>query len=455
MNEEGSPAAAALAERLSRGARPGAALRFEGAVAFGEKLSVQRFSLDNGLKVLVAEEHSAPVVAYHTWLGVGSREEQPGKTGMAHLFEHLMFNETKSLGAGEFDRRMETLGAESNASTWMDWTHYHIAVPQQGLEEVVALEAERLANLVLSEPLLESEREVVINERQYRVEDDVDGSLAELLWSTAFRTHPYHWPTIGWMQDIVGLNLQDCERFYRRYYAPDAATIVVVGDATAERVLTEIQRHYGGLEAGGFAPSTLPVEPPQQEERRVEVARLTPTWKLLLGYRGPAISEPDYWALSVACELLLGSRSSPLVRALVREKQLATDLRGSITPLRDPGLVEISGSCRPGVPGAELLAAFDVELQRQLQVGFTEQELARACARAELAFLSRLDTADGKASSIGFYELLLGDPAGGFRAMDRIRALSPAEVGEAARRYLRPHSRTVVLGKPEQGEVAS
>src|SRR5262245_56053404 len=176
---------------------------------------------------------------------VGSRNEKPGKTGIAHLFEHLMFNETEGLAAGEFDRQLEELGAESNASTWLDWTHYDIAIPSSGFDRVVELEAERMNHLVLREPQVASEKEVVMNERRFRVEDDVEGALNELLWSTAFEDHPYRWPTIGWMSDIESFDVDDCQRFYRTYYAPNNATLVVVGDIEPERTLRKLQDAYG------------------------------------------------------------------------------------------------------------------------------------------------------------------------------------------------------------------
>src|SRR5512139_2835914 len=209
---------------------PEARVEFAGSVSFGPELSLARYWLGNGLDVLLCEDHSAPVVAYHTWYRVGSRHEREGKTGLAHLFEHLMFNETENLPAGEFDRKLEEAGAESNAATWLDWTHYNIAVPKEQLGLVVSLEAERMSHLVLRDPQVSSEKEVVANERRYRVDDDVEGTADEALYEHAFTRHPYRWPTIGWMEDIQGFTTEDCRRFYRTYYAPNNATLILVGD---------------------------------------------------------------------------------------------------------------------------------------------------------------------------------------------------------------------------------
>ena len=189
------------AEESSGGAPEGGRLKYEGAHVFGGEI-VQRWRLGNGLTVLVLVDAAAPIASYHTWFKVGSRDEKPGKTGLAHLFEHLMFNETENLRAGAFDRKLEESGAETNAATWVDWTYYHESIPSDRVKLAVKLEAERMNRLVLREPQVASEKEVVANERRYRVDDDVEGAASELLYKTAFLKHPYRWPTIGWMEDI-------------------------------------------------------------------------------------------------------------------------------------------------------------------------------------------------------------------------------------------------------------
>ena len=231
--------------------------------------------LGNGLRVLLLPDDSAKIVSYFTWFRVGSRHEKPGKTGLAHLFEHLMFNETEGLSAGEFDRKLEENGAESNAATWLDWTYYYESLPSDRFGLAVKLESERMAHLVLREPQVASEKEVVANERRYRVEDDVEGAANELLYKHAFQKHAYHWPTIGWMDDIKNFTPEDCAAFYKTYYAPNNATLVVVGDVKLKDALLKIRDGYGKL-----PPATLPVEdttpePFQLEESRVDVKNPT------------------------------------------------------------------------------------------------------------------------------------------------------------------------------------
>src|SRR5580692_1911181 len=249
---------------------------YVGAHPFGAE-TVNRWRLGNGLTILVLVDTSAPIASYHTWFKVGSRHERPGKTGLAHLFEHLMFNETENLKAGTFDRKLEENGAETNAATWVDWTYYYELLPADRVKLAVKLEAERMARLVLREPQVASEKEVVANERRYRVDDDVEGAAGELLYKTAFVEHPYRWPTIGWMEDIQGFTPEDCAAFYRTYYAPNNATVVVAGDVRERDLLLAIRDAYASIPAQPIPPEDIVPEPPQREARELEVSKPTAT----------------------------------------------------------------------------------------------------------------------------------------------------------------------------------
>jgi zinc protease len=453
----GSSSLQELTQRLNaalpqgKGELAHAALTYEGASRFGADLSVERFRMQNGLSILLLVDHSAPVVAYHTWFKVGSRNEKVGKTGIAHLFEHLMFNEIEGLEAGAFDRKLEELGAESNASTWLDWTHYNIAVPEQAFETVAELEAERMTRLVLREPQVDSEKEVVANERRYRVDDDVEGSVNELLWSTAYQAHPYHWPTIGWMQDIEGFTVEDCAAFYETYYSPNNATLVVVGDIAPERALSKIQRVYGNQSAQALPQGGIVPEPEQTGERVLRVEKPTPTAKVNFGYKSPGLSHPDHLPLSVLGEILFGGRSSRVVKTLIRERELASDVRVFVSPFIDPGLFEVFASGRSGVTPEVLLDVIDEEIQRVRANGVTQEELDRARARIELGLLQGLATADGKASTVGFYDVVLGDPSAAFSRVAALEQITLEQLHEVARRYLDRSQRTVVLARPQEG----
>jgi zinc protease len=445
------PRADALAQLNESAASPEAKWTLDGTYPFGQA-PVVRYRLGNGLTLLVLEDTSAPVVSYFTWYAVGSRHERPGKTGLAHLFEHLMFNETETLKAGEFDRLLEENGAESNAATWVDWTYYYESLPADRFSLAVKLESERMNRLVLRDKQVSSEKEVVANERRYRVDDDVEGAASELLYKTAFTKHPYHWPTIGWMPDILGFTPEDCERFYRTYYAPNNAFLVVVGDVREIDVLREVRDAYGQLPASVIPAEDSDVEPPQTDVREVQIAKPTATEKVLVAYHGPALGDADHVALTVLSEILFGGRASRTHRSLVIEKEIASEVRGWVSTFRDPGLFELFVTAREGHEAPELLAALDVELERVRRDVVSEDELARAKARLELSALQSLESTAGKAEQIGFYDLVLGDPSTIFRRLDTYRRLTAADVRKAARRYLTQDARTIVRVIPEEGD---
>lgn len=432
---------------INTDASPGGQIRFAGTVPFGPEMVINRFELGNGLGVLLCADHSAPVIAYHTWFRVGSRHESPGKTGLAHLFEHLMFNETEAHEAGMFDRMLEEAGAESNASTWLDWTQYNCAIPKERIGLVVELEAERMGHLVLRDPQVDSEKEVVANERRYRVDDDVEGAVSELLWKTAYDEHAYRWPTIGWMEDIEGFTTDDCLAFYRTFYAPNNAVVVVSGDYDEADILRQISRAYGEMEAAELPIEDVHPEPPQRAERRVTTKQPTASEKVSIGYHSPALGDFDHLPLTVLTEILAGGRASRLHIKLVRDLELATGVQASVGPFRDPGLSEIYASALGGHTAEEMLEVIDAELARVCEEPVAPEELARALARIELGLVAGLETADGKASTIGFYETVLGQPGSAFERLDTIRRLTASDVLRAARRVFRKENRTVVLVK--------
>jgi zinc protease len=429
-------------------------VQFLGTYPFGER-QIQRYAFDNGLKLLLLRDDSAPVASYHTWYGVGSRHEKPGKTGLAHLFEHLMFNETENLPAGEFDRTLEAAGGEVNAATWVDWTFYYENVPSSELALVVRLEAERMQRLVLREPQVKSEKEVVANERRYRVDDDVEGAVNELLYKTAFTVHPYHWPTIGWMQDIENFTTEDCAQFYGTYYAPNNATIAVVGDFDEKALLALIDEHYGSIAAAQLPAHLFQPEPEQEQERRLEIEKPTPTEKLSLGYKSPALGDPEYAPLTVLNEVLFGGKSSRLYRALISEGELASEARGSISPSKDPGLFEVWVSLREGHVAEEALGVVEAQFNAIVSKGISEVELEKAKNRLELGFLHGMETASGKAEQIGMFETVLGDAGKIFAQLTAFRSVTASDVRAVAEKRLRSSARTtlIVRAKPEDDDA--
>ncbi|MET0283044.1 MAG: pitrilysin family protein, partial [Polyangiales bacterium] len=340
-------------------------------------------------------------------------------------------------------------------ATWVDWTFYYENVPSSELALVVRLEAERMQRLVLREPQVKSEKEVVANERRYRVDDDVEGAVNELLYKTAFTVHPYHWPTIGWMHDIENFTTEDCAQFYGTYYAPNNANIAVVGDFEEDAILALIDQHYGSIPAAQLPPHLFQPEPEQTEERRLEVEKPTPTEKLSLGYRSPALGDAAYAPLTVLNEVLFGGKSSRLYRALISEGELASEARGSISPSKDPGLFEVWVSLREGHVAEEALGVVEAQFNAIISKGITEAELDKAKNRLELGFLHGMETASGKAEQIGMFETVLGDAGKIFAQLDAFRAVSIEDVRQVAEQRLRTSARTtlIVRAKPEDDDA--
>jgi zinc protease len=435
-----------LIERLNRGVtKRNARWTFVRDHAFGDALTLRRFRLGNGLTVLTVLDRSAPTVSYHTWFRVGSRHESPGKTGLAHLFEHLMFSETRSHAHGDFDRLMERAGAEANAATWTDWTCYYENAPRDALPLLIELEADRMSNLVLRTPQVASEKEVVANERKLRVEDDIEGKALELLYDSAFRRHPYRRPTIGSMEDIRGFTVRDCKQFYRTHYAPSNATVVIAGDFNEQKALSLVQRHYGGMSAArNPEPPTPSKEPSQRAERILQLTAPTPTEKLLIGYHAPSFSDPDTPALVIANDVLFGGHSSRLHRVLCLDEEIALSVRGSISPFIDPGLFEMWIFLREGKRKEDALGLLDREVDRLESKGPSPLELEKAINQLELSFLHSMETAGGKAEQIGFYETVANDGAAVFDRLASYRKVTGDDVKRAVAKYLRPSRRTRV-----------
>ena len=412
---------------------------------------VALYRLDNGLQVIVWEDHRAPVFAYQTWFGVGSRHERPGRTGIAHLFEHLMFKATKNLAEGEFDQVMERHGAQTNAATWVDWTYYRQKLPAGAdtLDLVCRLEADRMENMLLNSHQLESEREVVVNERLLRVDNDPDGRLYERLYALAFGDdHPYGWPTIGWMEDIRAISLEDCLEFYRLFYAPSNATITVVGDVATGAVLEHMVRRYGHLEAQAL-PTEAPHPPVDQDaERRASYELPITADKGLFAWHGLARGDADHPALEVLDEILTGGESSRLYKAMITDLELASGAGGWAASWRFPGLYEIGINLRPGKRVEEAEAELDRIVGDLLERRVSQRELDKAINGVEADFLRRIADTGNRARGLGGAQTTAGDFREFFQTVDRLRAVTAEDVHRVAQRVLTPERRTVVIGRP-------
>jgi zinc protease len=410
--------------------------------------AVRAATLANGLRVIVWPVHNIPNVALDLWVRAGSRNEVPGATGLAHFFEHMMFNGTSRHPPGEFDRLMEAEGGANNAFTSDDVTVYQDWFPAGALERVLELESDRVARLAFTPAVIESERGVVASERRLRVEDNNHGLLAEQVQAAAFVAHPYRFPTIGWPADIQSWRLEDLQAFYRTYYAPNNLTLALAGDVEPQRAIALARRFFEPIPAQPPPPPVRAVEPEQVRERRVSIRRQAQTPLLHCAYKAPRAADPRAPAVSLMLCALVEGDASRLHRALVEDRQLAIEVGGHWQEGFDPGLLWLSLTLPEGTDPEEARAALDEQLAAVAADGITEAELERARNLAMVGLWRKLATIDGKAQLLGEYEVFHGDWARLFDAPARLAAVSTQEIRAIAREILDERRRTLGVLEP-------
>jgi zinc protease len=407
-------------------------------------------TLDNGLRVLLLEDHRSPIVSFQMWYRVGSRNEARGATGIAHFLEHLMFKGTPTHGQGQFARLVEQNGGQDNAFTSQDVTSYYVNIAAEKIDLVIELEADRMRNLLLDAKEINSEREVVIEERRTRTEDDPGGFLGEEVSSIAFKNHPYGAPIIGWVEDIKRITPEEIRAFYKTYYVPNNAVLVAVGDFKAPEVLAKIRARFGRIAKGGTPPPVLAVEPAQNGERRVTVGKQAQLPIVYLGYHVPNHRSPDAWALEMLSTILSEGRASRLYKRLVHERQIALEAGGDYNYFSvDPNLFWFWATPMPGQTPDAVEKALLAEMAALKEQPVSDEELQRAKNQVEAAFVFQEDSIHRRASLLARFELI-GSYADKDRFLDRLRAVTAADVQRVARAYF-PEDRKnagVLLPRP-------
>jgi zinc protease len=400
--------------------------------------------LDNGLRVLVLEDHRNPIATIQTWYKVGSRNEIPGATGLAHFLEHMMFKGTPAHGKGQFARIVEGNGGQDNAFTSNDVTSYYVNIAADRVDLILGLEADRMRNLLLDPKEIDSERQVVAEERRTRTEDDPDGYLSEEFLASAYKAHPYGWPVIGWMQDILRISPTELRTFYNRYYQPNNALLVVAGDVDTRRVIARVRQVFALIPRAAAPPRMDSVEPPQLAERRVLVYKANaPAPIVYIGFHVPNYASTDAPALELLSTILQEGRASRLYRTLVYERRLALSIGGDYAYLsHDPSLFWFSGTPLPGQSSEALELAIMAEIERVKSEPVPEEEIERAKNQIESGFVWRQDSVYSRAASLARFEL-----AGSWRNSESfvslIRRVTAADLQRAARAYFQTDRRTV------------
>lgn len=362
-------------------------------------------TLKNGLEVVVIPmKNQSNVITTDIFYKVGSRNEVMGKSGIAHMLEHLNFKSTKNLKAGEFDKIVKGFGGATNAATSFDYTHYYIKSSTQNLNQSLELFAELMQNLSLKDEEFQPERNVVAEERLWRTDNNPMGYLYFRLFNTAFIYHPYHWTPIGFMDDIKSWSIEDIRAFHSLYYQPQNAVIVIAGDIDEKTALKEVKKHFDKIQNAREIPAKLHTKEPKQEgERRTKVHKQSEVEILTLAFRIPPFNHKDQIALSALSEILSGGKSSPLVSEIVDKKRLATEVYAYNMDLMDDGLFILMGLANTGVSLEKLEKAILAEIEKIKQGKLKVAELEKAKTNLRANFLYELESSSGVANLFGSY----------------------------------------------------
>lgn len=413
---------------------------------------IETLTLDNGLTIVVWPDFDIPNVVLYNFVRVGSRNEAPGITGLAHFFEHMMFNGTSRREPGEFDRIMEASGGANNASTSDDLTIYQDWFPRSALEVIFDLEGDRLQNLAFTPSVIESERGVVYSERRLRVEDDNSGLLFEQVQSTAFAAHPYQFPTIGWPSDIKSWRLEDLQKFFRTYYAPNNCAMIFVGAVEPKEIFALARKFLAPIPRQAAPEPIRTVEPEQLGERRVRVEAEAQTPLVQMAYHGVAAADPRMPAARLLMWILTEGDASRLHRLLVEKEKVAIAVQGYLQEGFDPGLFWVFAVVPTDVDPARTETVLTEELERVAREGVTDAELKRAKNLFASAFWKEIGTIDGKAEALGQAQTFFGDYRKLFDTPTIYENVTREEVQKVAAALLKRTQRTVGTLVPKASE---
>jgi len=415
---------------------------------------VHEYRLDNGMRILVKEDHRAPVAVSMVWYGAGSMDEFNGTTGVAHVLEHMMFKGTPKVPMGEFSRQIARAGGRDNAFTSRDYTAYFQTLHRDRLALAFELEADRMTNLLLSKEEFEKEIQVVMEERRWRTDDRPAALLYEALMATALQAHPYRRPVIGWMNDLQNMRVEDARDWYQKWYAPNNAILVVVGSVTGDEVYALARKHFGGIASRALPERKPQLEPEQRGMRRVVVKAPSELPSVYLAFRVPKLRDPDKdwepYALDVLEGVLSGHEGARLTASLVRGSRLAAAAGAGYRGTgRGPGFFLLTGTPSEGRTVAELEAALRAEVRRIADEGVGREELDRVKAQVVAAQVFARDSMFAQASQMGSLESIGLSHRTIDIVVDRIRQVTAEQVQEVAGRYFGDEALTVAVLDPQ------
>ena len=425
------------------------------------RIPIETYRLPNGLLVTLSEDRTAPIVAVNLWYHVGSANERPGRTGFAHLFEHMLFQGSAHVAANEHFELVQRAGGTLNGSTWLDRTNYYETVPSNQLALALWLEADRMGQLLpaMTQEKLDTQRDVVKNERRWSVDNQPYGTWWERLPALCYpEGHPFHHSLIGSMEHLSEASLEDVATFFRTYYTPDNAVLTIAGDFDPAEARALVERYFGPIPRGAGKPPLPPMALPRTfgETLRETVEDEVMLPRLYLGFRSPPFGTDDYYAASM-CSAVLGLRNgSRLHRALVRERQVASDAHAYTYDLpKGADLLVVDATARPEVDGEALARAVTEEIDRLREEGVSASEVERAIALVDSSFVLAMQSAGDRADQLSRFACYFGDPALANAQVERYRAVTADDVTAFARDYLGPDNRAYLLYVPRPAAAES
>ncbi len=413
---------------------------------------VKSFTLKNGMKFLIVEDNSIPNANMYLFYKVGSRNEYQGITGLSHFFEHMMFNGAKKYGPKLFDQTMEFNGGANNAYTREDVTVYTNWFPSSATEVIFDLEGDRISSLSIDPKMVESERGVVLSERSTGLENSPWSLLFQTAQGVAFLEHPYHWPVIGYEDDMKNWKQADLERYFKMYYAPNNCVTVISGNVKFDEIKKLAEKYIEPIPAQPEPPKVNIVEPPQTGERRVMMQKDVATPYLGIGWHVPGAKHEDYYALTLLGDILTSGKSSRLYSALVDKKQLATQVFNNFSESFDPTLFGIAAVTAKNINENDLEKAIYEELEKIKKDGITEIELQKVKNQKLMEFYGQVETINGKSNNIGTYEVFFGDYKKMFDAPAAFNKVTAEDIRKVTVKYFTKNNRTVGILKSNTEE---
>jgi zinc protease len=404
---------------------------------------IKTFTLPNDMKFLVVEDFSIPNANMYLFWKVGSRNEYPGITGLSHFFEHMMFNGAKKYGPKEFDRTMEFNGGANNAYTTQNVTVYTDWFPVSAMETIFDLEADRIRDLSIDSKMVESERGVVASEKSTGLENSPTAELSELVYATAYTTHSYRWPVVGYFEDIKSWSKEDLETYFKTYYSPNNCVVVVSGAVRFDEVKALAEKYLGSIPKNKAAKPMNLVEPEQKGERRVYIRKEVPTSNMMIAYHVPSTGSEDFYALDLLSAIMSSGRSSRLYSSIVDSLQLATSAVSFFGNSFDPGLFFFSTTGAKNKKPEDIEAAIDAQIEKIKSEGVTPEELRKVKNQKLISFYGQIETINGKSNNLGTYEVFFGDFKKMFDAPSLYEKVTVEDIKRVANKYFKKSNRTI------------